>query len=349
VSRAPTTSPDLNAGAVFSRRDVLAPSLLFEPPMDGLLSLTQTDGLVSRFRRLRNADPFMSLAEAAARLDVVEAELVSGLCGEGALRLDPPFGDLVRALPQLGRVRAVTRNALASIETHGVYPPPELGCAGVAGEVGVRFGLEQWRYGYVLDESTGFDETPVLAFYDARGNAIHEVHAGPETAHGPLAKLIDVFACFDQSPGDEIVVASPHLLVPRRDLAAWLRSAEDARPVGTGAVSRVLESARQESIPISIAVRSAGSVQRFSGLLHAVVASGGVLELEAPWVRVRASIPRAADAWVVRAPSLDGPFTSLEVLDHEASVVLSLSAARWPGKPEPPSWRELIERLPTTL
>jgi putative hemin transport protein len=317
--------------------------------MDGLLSLTHADGLSFQLRRLRDADAFVSIADAAARLDVVEAELASALCGDGVLRLDPPFGDLVRAFPQLGRVRAVTRNAIASIETRGVYLAPELGCAGVAGEVGARFLLDQWRYGYLVEESTGLDGTPMLAFYDGRGAAVHEVHVSPETDQAALAKLVDVFACFEQSPGEQIVVASPHMLVPRCDLSAWLRSAEDARPVGTGAVYQVLEVARREAIPISLAVRSAGVAQRFSGLLHAVVANGDVLEVEAPWVRVRAAVRRCADAWAVRAPSLDGPATSLEVLDAGASVVLSLSAARWPGKPEPAAWRDLIERLPTAL
>lgn len=317
--------------------------------MDGLLSLTPADQVAYRFRRLRDADASVSLPDAAARLDLVEAELVAGLCGEGVLRLDPPFGDLVRALPKLGRVRAVTRNALASIETLGAYPAPELGCAGVAGEVGARFLPEHWRFGYLVGESTGVDGTPMLAFYDARGQSIHEVHAGPETDHAALAKLVDVFACFDQSPSEEIVVASPQVLVPRCDLAAWLRNAEDARPVGVGAVAGVLDAARRDALPVSIAVRSAGVVQRFSGVLHAVVASGGAIEVEAPWMRVRAAMRRAADAWVVRAPSLDGPFTSLEVLDGAASVVLSVSAARWPGKAEPVAWRDMLERLPLAL
>jgi putative hemin transport protein len=317
--------------------------------MDGLLSLTHADGLAFHFRRLRDADAYVSIADAAARLDVVEAELAAALCGDGALRLDPPFGDLVHTFPQLGRVRAVTRNAVASIETRGVYPAPELGCAGVAGEIGARFLLDQWRYGYLMEESTGLDGAPMLAFYDGRGLPVHEVHLGPETDQAVLAKLVDVFACFDQSAGEQIVVASPHTLVPRCDLSAWLRSAEDARPVGTGALPIVLDAARREAIPVSIAVRSAGVAQRFSGLLHDVVEKGDALELEAPWVRVRAAVRRSADAWAVRTPSLDGPVTSLEVLDGGASVVLSLSAARWPGKPEPSLWRELIERLPTAL
>ena len=105
--------------------------------MDGLLSISSGNGLAARWRQLRDVDPSVTLATAACRLDVVEAELVAALCGEGVLRLDAPFGDVVRILPHLGRVRAVTRNAHATIETRGVYPPPEVGCAGVAGRAGV--------------------------------------------------------------------------------------------------------------------------------------------------------------------------------------------------------------------
>jgi len=59
------------------------------------------------------------------------------------------------------------------------------------------------------------------------------------------------------------------------------------------------------------------------------------------WRRIRSY----AEAWVVRTPSLDGPATSLELLDASASVFLSISSARWPGTPEPSPWRELLERL----
>jgi putative hemin transport protein len=100
---------------------------------------------------------------------------------------------------------------------------------------------------------------------------------------------------------------------------------------------------------VSVAVRSPGVVQRFSGLLHDVVTQHETLELFAPWVHVTAAIGHASEAWSVRAPSLDGPVTSLEVLDATASIVMSVSAARWPGKPEPPDWRELVEQLPTIL
>jgi len=315
--------------------------------MEGLLSLASENGLAAPWRQLREADPFVTLAAAAYRLDVVEADLVAALCGDGVLRLDGPFADVVRVFPALGRVRAVTRNAHATIETRGVYPPPEVGCAGVAGEIGARFFFEQWEYGYALDPEVAPDGDAALVFYDDRGRPVHEVHAETETRRDVLARLVDVHASFDQSAGEEIVVASPRMLAARTDLGAWLRQAEDARPVALRSLADLLDEVRREALPVSLAVRSPGVVQRFSGLMHDVSEAGATIVVEAPWVRVCVTPKGIAEAWVVHTPSLDGPATSLELLDASASVVLSVSGARWPGKPEPAPWRDLLERLKT--
>jgi putative hemin transport protein len=316
--------------------------------MEGLFALTPAHPLTGRWRLLRDADPFLTLEGAAARLDVVEAELVASLCGEGVLRLDGPLADLIAMLPELGRVRAVTRNSHAAIETRGVYPPAEIGCAGVAGEIGARFLPEHWRYGYALDEASGLDGAPGLFFYDARGDAVHELHAELETDRRMLGRLVDLFASFDQSAGAEIALASPRLVRPRADLSAWLRHAEDTRPVPVGGVADVLESARREAIPVSITVSSPGVAQRFSGLLHDVTTTATGLELQAPWVTVCIATSRIAEAWLVRTPSLDGPMSSIELLDSKARVIASVSGARWPGKPESDLWRALAEDLAGT-
>jgi putative hemin transport protein len=315
--------------------------------MDGFLSLTPAYELTTRWRRLREDDPFVSIPDAANRLEVVEAELVASLCGTGVLRLDRAFGDFVRALPGLGRVRAITRNAHAAIETRGTYPDPAAGCAGAAGAIGARFFLEQWRHGYAVDDETTGERASGVFFYDGRGKAVHELHVEPDTDRRKLAQLLDLFACFDQSPGDEFVFASPHLLVPRCDLAAWLRHAEEARPIGVAAVSEVLQMARCEALPVSIAVHSPGVVQRFSGLLHDVAHVDGRVLLEAAWIRAWVALRGVVEAWVVCSPSLDGPVMSIELIDADSRVVFSVSGARWPGMPEPSLWREILARIPT--
>jgi putative hemin transport protein len=313
--------------------------------MDGFLSLSPPNELTTRWRRLRDLDPFVSIADAASRLDVVEADLVAALCGMGVLRLDRAFGDFVQALPSLGRVRAITRNAYASIETRGSYPDAAAGCAGAAGEIGARFFLDQWRHGYAVDDETTGESATGIFFYDGRGEAVHELHVEPDTDRRKLAQLLDLFACYDQSPGEELVCASRHLLVPRRDLAAWLRRADDARPAAVAGVVELLDVARREAVPVSVAVHSTGVVQRYSGLLHEVARVDGGFSLEAAWVRARVRTRALAEAWTVRAPSLDGPATSVALLDARAHVVFSVSGARWPGKPEPPLWSELVGRM----
>ena len=137
------------------------------------------------------------------------------------------------------------------------------------------------------------------------------------------------------------------MLAAKADLGAWLRQAETARPVALPSLAGLLDDVRREALPVSLAVRSPGVAQQFSGLMHDVSEVDATVVVEAPWVRVCVTPKGIAEAWVVRTPSLDGPATSLELLDASARVVLSVSGARWPGKPEPAPWHELLERLKT--
>jgi putative hemin transport protein len=316
--------------------------------MDGLFAISPPTGLVAAWRTLRDREVFCSLADAAARLDVSEVELVAALCGDGVVRLDPPYGDLVRTLGRLGRVRAVTRNAHASMETHGVYPPPDAGCAGHEGEIGVRLFLEQWRLGFAVDEALVGRGGPLLAFYDARGDAVHETYLETGDAQA-YARLIDLFASFDQSPGASVAVASPQASSPNGELGRRLRQATHARPVAPASLARVVDAAHRYSIPISIAVRSRGVVQRVSGVLDGVERADGAFRLQAAGVRIHVAQRGVAETWVVRTPSLDGPTTSLEVLDATASVVCSFSGASRPGEPEPHAWFVLLDELRTLV
>jgi putative hemin transport protein len=310
--------------------------------MDGLLSIAPSHALLAQWRALLARDPYLDLAAVADRLDVAEAELVASGCGEGTLRLAAPFGDLLRFLPTLGRVRAVTRNPYAEIETTGVYPAPDAGCAGAVGEIGARFLIERWRHGYALAGADGGGEVTSLRFYDERGGAVHDLHVEPETDWTAVARLVDLFASFDQSAGEEIVIGCGP---SRAAAAARLRASMQARPVPVASLERVLDAALGDATPIAVAVRSTGVVQQYSGLVQAVESDGAWLAVAAPFTRVRVHRARIAEAWVVRAPSLDGPMTSLELLGPTANVVASIAGVRGPGTPEPAGWRQLLDSL----
>lgn len=313
--------------------------------MDGLLALAPTHELAARWRALRGGAPGLTLADAAARLEVSEAELVASACGDEALRLDGPFGDLVRALPELGVVRAVTRNPHAMMETLGRYPAPDAGCAGAVGKVGARFFLEHWRFGYVLDEVGGDGLARRLRFFDDRGAPVHEIAPTRDSNAVALGRLVDLFASFDQSPGERLVCARTS--GERGRPAVWLRQATEARPVASDVLGDVLAAVVRDAIPVSLAVHSRGVVQRCSGPLDAMEEQGTAALVRAPGVHAAIRRDGIAEAWVVRSASLDGPTTSLALLDRSASVVASLSGARWPGRTEPAAWRALLDGLPT--
>jgi putative hemin transport protein len=317
--------------------------------MDGLFEIAPPGGLVAEWRALRDREAPDSLAAAARRLEVAEGDLVAALCGQGVVRLDPPFGDLVRALGRLGPVRAVTRNAHASIETAGVYPPPDAGSSGYRGQIGVRLFLEQWRLGFAVDAALAPGDGPMLAFYDVRGDAVHETRLDAGSDHGAFTRLVDLFASFDQTPGTTSIVASPQMAAPNGDLGRSLRQAAHSRPVATTALATVLEGARRDVVPVSLAVRSRGVVQRYSGCLDEVEQAAGAIHARAPGMRMQVAGRGVAETWVVRTPSLDGPVSSLEVLDATASVVCSLSATRRPGEPESRAWFVLLDELRTLV
>ncbi len=58
--------------------------------MHALPSVVSAHPLAREWRRLHAADPLLQLADAAAALDVVEPELVAGLCGDGVLTRTSP-------------------------------------------------------------------------------------------------------------------------------------------------------------------------------------------------------------------------------------------------------------------
>ena len=320
---------------------------LLAPEME-FLALTPAGGLPGCEPHPHERSPFATRAAAARALDLSEAELVALACGAGVRRLQGPFGDLLRGLPALGTVHAVTRTASAEMAVVGRYPAPDAGSAGAAGDVGIRVHLERWCHGYVLDAGVFDAEAPSLCIFDDRGDFVHEIGVDARTDRRAFEWMADVLACFDQTPGQAIAVATPRIAHASTDGAAWLRRAQQARPVSVDTVPMVLANVRVEPIGVSIAVRSRGVEQQYSGHLDGAKVDNGILELAAPALRARVDLGRIVEAWVLRTASLDGPTTSLELLDGQATLVASIASMRVPGRPEPVAWTAMLDGVPTS-
>lgn len=325
---------------------------------------------------LREANPKLRIRDAAAQLGVGEAQLLATRVGEDAVRLDANWGDVLKALPGLGHVMALTRNEHAVHERKGCYGKVSVnGAMGLVldEEIDLRVFLSAWRHGFAVREEIDGTVRRSLHFFDAGGTAVHKVYQQPDGDPLAFEAFVERFEAADQSrhvvtepvsravdrPEEEIDFArlyeSWRALRDTHDFHGMLadhgvsrrqalrRAAPDlARAVEPEALRAVLVEAAGAAVPIMVFVGSRGVIQIHTGTVERVVAAHGwVNVLDARFnLHVRAS--GIDSAFVVRKPTDDGTVTSLELLDAEGSVVALIFGRRKPGNPESDVWRELI-------
>lgn len=336
--------------------------------------------LAERWSALRQAEPNLRIRDAAQKLGVSEAELVSTRIGSGVERLRGPWPDVIAAVGTLGPVMALTRNDLVVHERHGRY-----GDLSVDGHVGLIVGEDidlriffgPWMHGFAVVEETKAGPRRSLQFFSASGLAIHKIYATDHTDQTAFEALIARFRHDDQSPGLSVQPA-PAKAAPRPDAeidAAALREAwaalqdthdffpllrkhkvareqafrlagrDFATPVANDAARRMLQSAAGSQLPIMVFVGNPGMIQIHTGPVERLVATGPWFNVLDPQFNLHLREDGIASSWLVRKPSVDGTVTSLELFDRDGELIVSFFGKRKPGLPELPEWRSLAESL----
>ena len=161
----------------------------------------------------------------AATLGVSEGALIAAHArppfllapGLSAWRLAPEWPALMAALPRLGVVMALTRNASCVHEKTGRYE--QVSGEGAMGlvlgpDIDLRVFYRAWAVGFAVRETFEAGDKPAqhsLQFFDATGTAVHKVFARPDT---------------DRAEWDALVAR----FVADARLAPWLPAAPAARP-----------------------------------------------------------------------------------------------------------------------
>ena len=170
-------------------------------PMDDA-QLTHTEAphglLLDRYRALPGGQ---RQREAAAALGVSEGALVAAFATApsdkaGVPRVRPLRSDwdaLMGALPSLGEVMALTRNAHAVIEKEGVYGGYErFGLmANVIGQViDLRLFLRAWHAAFAVEQVTGRGINPSIQVFNRAGEAVHKIFVGVGKDTAPFEALV---------------------------------------------------------------------------------------------------------------------------------------------------------------
>jgi putative hemin transport protein len=344
--------------------------------------MNSTASLPERRAALRASEPRLYPRDRAARLAVTEAELVALDEGDPdparhAVRLRPDWTAILGALHRLGPVMALTRNADAVHEKIGTYGALEGGAkVGLfLGEIDLRLFLGNWAFAWAVGQP-GTGERRSLQFFGADGAAVHKIHTRPETDLAAWEALVAAHAAPDLPPA-AIRPAVPKA-APRPDgeidaagfLAGWdgltdthqfhgllnrfgltrtqafrLAGPGRARPVGAGALRRVLTHAAATGLGIMVFVGNRGCIQIHGGAVRTLRAAGPWFNVLDPGFNLHLRESAIDTAWVVAKPTVDGQVTSLELFDAAGSAIATLFGVRKPGQAEDPAWRALCDQL----
>ncbi|QDQ28688.1 hemin-degrading factor [Chitinimonas arctica] len=324
------------------------------------------------YLHLKASEPKIRARDAAARLNISEAELVAA--DPLSITLFPKWADILGGLEILGPVMTLTRNEAAVHEKTGIYANVSInGQMGLAlnPEIDLRFFLHSWRYGFAVR-----GERPSIQFFDRHGDAVHKVFLTDRSDAAAYDELVSRFAsshaCVEPDKVQDQQVEQPDAAI---DVAAfrqgWLEMADThdffplmrrfnvtrtqalrlapsghVREVSLESVTILLHSAAASALPIMVFAGNQGCLQIHTGPVRRIVPMGPWLNVLDPGFNLHLRMDLFEHAFVVSKPTRDGQVTSLECYDASGQMIVQYFGERKPGRPELPEWTELAHSLP---
>jgi putative hemin transport protein len=318
---------------------------------------------------IREAGKPLRARDAAERLGTTEAALVASGATGAATPLRADWAALIGAMPQAGRIMALTRNEHAVHERKGCFVDVSSGPGHIlvlGPDIDLRLFPGRWAHGYALD-----GERASIQVFDADGVAVHKIFATEGTDRDGWARIVAAFAAEDAPAPPALAPAAPAAAAEgavdggalRSDWLA-LRDTHDFFPMlrRHGATRRqafglagedlalrlapeggaeVLRLAAAEEVPVMVFVGNRSAIQIHTGLVRRLVDIPGWFNVMDPEFNLHLRNAGVAAAWRVVKPTEDGAVTSIELLDAAGEVVALVFGARKPGQPEREDWRRI--------
>lgn len=333
--------------------------------------------------QLRLEQPRLRIRDAAALLNVSEAELLYASRSDAVVRLRPDWRELFDALPAFGRLMALTRNEHCVHERYGEYDNIRFSANGlmglvVNGAIDLRLFTAGWTSLFaVTDALKDSTQRRSLQIFNRQGVAVHKIYLTDESDDASWQPLLGRMA-LDAAEIDEPLVIDPfvteaaprpdeevdaqalrtdwaalkdthhfHAMLRRHDVARLqalrLAGPEFAEPLSRECIQLTFEQAAARQLEIMVFTGNSGCIQIHSGPVRRVARIGDWYNVLDPDFNLHLRDSAVAELWRVRKPTADGLVCSLEAYDSAGELIVQLFGVRKPGQAESAAWRSLVE------
>ncbi|QBQ55204.1 hemin-degrading factor [Nitrosococcus wardiae] len=324
--------------------------------------------------------PRVCLPRKAAHGDVSEVEVLAASCGKTVTRLCG-LRDLIKELPQLGKVRVVTGNRHVVQEKVSQYQAIKLfdSHGRVQGDaIDLRLFLNHWHYGFAVKEKWDDGFRHSLQFFDRDGVGVHKVYLTRDSHWEAYENLIAYYRSADQRPRQSVAPVPRPLfcadeeidmallrqswcaLQDIHDLPALFKNfgmtriqglrlvgADLATPVVLPDLQVFMKVLRETALPLSFHVGNGGVVQIHTGMVKQVGITGLWLTALDTDFTLYLRGTGIASAWILRKPGEGGTLSCLELYNWAGENVLQIFSPSQPGQVEYGIWQGLLAALET--
>ncbi|ASE60390.1 hemin-degrading factor [Chryseobacterium indologenes] len=338
---------------------------------------TLVNDLKEKWEALKAENPHLRIRNAAAQLEVSEAELLATSLGEGVTILNPDFPAILTEAEQLGKVMALTRNDECVHERKGTYlngdfssPHAQLF---VGEDIDLRIFLNHWKFAFAVVEG----DKKSLQFFGKDGLALHKIYLTKNSNEEAFDAVVEKFKAEDQNQiltFEAVAPKQPEKADSEIDVEgfkkAWtelkdthdffmmtrkygvsrtqaLRLAPEGftQKIDNAKVVNVLEEASEKNTPIMAFVGNRGIIQIHTGNVKKTLWHQQWFNVMDPDFNLHLDVTKIAEAWIVKKPTEDGEVTAIEVFNADGDFIVQFFGKRKPGIPELQEWKDLVASL----
>lgn len=254
------------------------------------------DEIIMAWNGIKKGKPGIRIREAATFLQLSEAQLLSTLVGDVAIRLKPDWSNILKRLPELGYVMSLTRNDACILEHKGafekinVFESKDHHMATVIGPIETRVFLKNWHAAFAVKQKKRERLLTSLQIFDRAGEAITKIYLQKQSDFDAYEHLVADFTSENQSRDQEVTaypekkynlnVDTPaflqdwsalkdtHDFFPllrnynlQRHHAMQLAEGNFSYPFKVSRIQEMLERCAQQKLPIMIFAGNRGNLQ----------------------------------------------------------------------------------------